>query len=683
MDRRILEVQKFLESGALPDHLVTATQKRDFRRRAQNFSLEGDNLMFIRPGKKLLVVLDRKQRQELVKQAHVPSSGLHCTLQETRKKVSVCYYWPHLDQDVTKWVKQCNCFQKSRLEKSLPIQSVPKSHRSKDPLPVLQVEEVTQAFEQVGLGLVGPLVETSSGFRFILLSVDAYSRWVEASPLKEQNPVEVAWALIPFLLRFGRPQLLVTTLRVPFVSQVNRSLRRQLQGLGVPLGKLDIIMSAFQPKINSILSLTSSSIRRTLWSLVKGDLEKWDCVLDKALFSLRTAVTKNKRRSPFQLLYGRKPRAPQDVPSHFDVVAADTVGDSVGDSREDKEHTETAETMKHSLTDAVPKPIGKSKEENSWEPPKPPRQEPMLDARQQPMLEARQQPMLEPMSEPRQQPMPEARQQPMLEPMPEPRQQPMLESMPEARQQPMLEPMQQPMPEVRQQPMQLEPRQQPMPEPMLEPTQQPMPEARQQLMQLEPTQQSRPETMGLLIHQPMMEPINQHMWQPVLGSIHQPIQQSMIQSTHQPIHPSIQQPMTQSAYQLITQSTYQPMTQSTYQPMIQSTYQPMTQSIQQPMTLSIQQPMSLSIQQPITQTIQQPMTQSIQQPMHQSMQQPMTQPIQQPIMAEPMHPPMVRLAECPVVSSWGQRTAPSLDTPWEKWEPGGGAFWTQWREPGN
>ncbi|XP_051829066.1 uncharacterized protein LOC127545670 isoform X3 [Antechinus flavipes] len=160
-------------------------------------------------------------------------------------------------------VKQCSCRQKPSAEKSLPIQGVSsKSQRTRDPLPVLQVEAVTQAFEQVGLGLVGPLMETANGFRFILLSVDAYSRWVEAAPLKEQNPVEVASALIPFLLRFGRPQLLVTTLRVPFVSQVNRSLHRQLQGLGVPLGKLDIIVSAFQPKINSILSLTASSIRR-------------------------------------------------------------------------------------------------------------------------------------------------------------------------------------------------------------------------------------------------------------------------------------------------------------------------------------------------------------------------------------------------------------------------------------
>ncbi|XP_051829064.1 uncharacterized protein LOC127545670 isoform X2 [Antechinus flavipes] len=221
------------------------------------------NLMFVRLGKKSLVVLDRKDRLELVKQAHVTSSGLHCSLQETRKKVSFDYYWPSLDRDVTKWVKQCSCRQKPSAEKSLPIQGVSsKSQRTRDPLPVLQVEAVTQAFEQVGLGLVGPLMETANGFRFILLSVDAYSRWVEAAPLKEQNPVEVASALIPFLLRFGRPQLLVTTLRVPFVSQVNRSLHRQLQGLGVPLGKLDIIVSAFQPKINSILSLTASSIRR-------------------------------------------------------------------------------------------------------------------------------------------------------------------------------------------------------------------------------------------------------------------------------------------------------------------------------------------------------------------------------------------------------------------------------------
>ncbi|XP_031804758.1 probable inactive serine/threonine-protein kinase DDB_G0278909 [Sarcophilus harrisii] len=620
--------------------------------------------MFVRLGKKSLVVLDRKDRLELVKQAHVTSSGLHCSLQETRKKVSFSYYWPSLDRDVTKWVKQCSCRQKTGAEKSLPIQGASsKSQRTRDPLPVLQVEAVTQAFEQVGLGLVGPLMETANGFRFILLSVDAYSRWVEASPLKEQNPVEVASALIPFLLRFGRPQLLVTTLRVPFVSQVNRSLHRQLQGLGVPLGKLDIIVSAFQPKINSILSLTASSVRRALWNLVKGELEKWDQVLDRALFSLRTAVTKNKRKSPFQLLYGRKPRAPQDVPSYFDVVAADTVGDSAGATHGDKG---PAGTVAH----AAPKSVGQQ----------PKRQiirEPTLQVMAKPTVEAVQQPIMEPV----QQPVPEPAQQPIMEPVQQP--------VPEPAHQPMLEPSQQPMPELTQQPMpelthlpMPELVLQPMPEPsqqfVLEPSQQPMLESSQQFM-LEPSQQpisesrqpSRPEGMGQFVHQLIPEPINQHMWQPMLGPINQPIHQPIQQFMQQSMIQSLQQPMHQPIQQLILQPIQQPMMESIQQPL----HQPLMESIQQP----LHQPIQQSGLQPMSQTMQRPVPQCVQWPMAQSIQ----QPIQQLILAKPMHPPVPRLAECPVVSGWDQRTTPSLDNPWEKWEPGGGAFWTQWREPGN
>ncbi|XP_074150294.1 uncharacterized protein LOC141557864 [Sminthopsis crassicaudata] len=697
MDHKILEVQRFLEDGSFPDHLVTASQKREFRRRAQNFVLEDHNLMFVRLGKKSLVVLDRKDRLELVKQAHVTSSGLHCSLQETRKKVSFSYYWPSLDRDVSKWVKQCNCRQKACSEKSLPIQGVSsKSQRARDPLPVLQVEAVTQAFEQVGLGLVGPLMETANGFRFILLSVDAYSRWVEASPLKEQNPVEVASALIPFLLRFGRPQLLVTTLRVPFVSQVNRSLHRQLQGLGVPLGKLDIIVSAFQPKINSIVSLTASSVRRALWSLVKGELEKWDQVLDRALFSLRTAVTKNKRKSPFQLLYGRKPRAPQDVPSYFDVVAADTVGDSAGATHGDKRPMGAA---------SAPKAVGQQpKRQIIREPTLQVMAKPGVKPVQQPVPEPIQQPVPEPIQqtvpEPAQQPLMKSIQQPMPEPVLEPSQQPLMEPA----QQPLMESIQQPMPELTQQPMP-ELTQQPMPELVLqpvpessqqfvlEPSQQPMLEPSQQFV-LEPSQQSisesrqpsRPETMGQFMHQLIPEPMNQHMWQPMLGAINQsmqPIQQLMQQTMQQSMIQSLQQPMHQPIQQLILQPMQQPMMESIQQPL----QQPLHQSMQQPMLQSMQQPIQQAMPQPIQQPMQQAMPPPIQRPIPQSVPWPMAQPIQQPlqqlILAKPMHPPIPRLAECPVVSGWDQRTTPSLDNPWEKWEPGGGAFWTQWREPGN
>uniref|UniRef100_K7E2S9 Integrase catalytic domain-containing protein n=1 Tax=Monodelphis domestica TaxID=13616 RepID=K7E2S9_MONDO len=595
--------------------------------------------MFTRPGKKwALVVFDRKDRLKLVKQAHITSSGVHCSLPETKKKVSFSYYWPTLVRDVTQWVKQCSCLQKSRSERSLPIQGVTKSHRGKDPLPVLQVESVTQAFEQVGMGVVGPLVETPNGFRFILLSVDAYSRWVEASPLKEQNPVEVAGALIPFLLRFGRPQLLVTTLRVPFVNQVNRSLRRQLQSLGVPLGKLDIVMSAFQPKINSILAMTSSCIRKTLWNLLKGDLEKWDRVLDRALFTLRTAVTKNKRRSPFQILYGRKPRAAQEVPSHFDVVAADTV---TGD-------LEASETR-----DPVPKPMERPKQDSMPEPTQQSTLQPTpqstlqltLQPTPQSTLQPTQQSTQQPIQQSTQQPIQQSTQQPIQQSTLQPIQQSTLQPIQQSTQQPLQQSIQQPIPQC---PQQLRPEL--IQQSMLESMQQPI---------LEPGQPSGSEPMGQLLHQPLPEPLYQHIWQPMLlGSLQQPIQQ--------PLHPLIQQPMplpNQQPMQL-------PMQLPLQQPMQQSLPQPIQQLILQP----IQQPMQQSMQQPIQQLILQP----IQQLIHQPIQQPMPQ-----VMAEPLPPPLPRVTECHVASNWCQQTAPALEAPWEKWEPGGGAFWTQWRDPGN
>ena len=59
-----------------------------------------------------------------------------------------------------------------------------KTSCSLHPIPVK-----SEVWNQLGMDLIGPLKETSSGFKFI---IDYYSKWVEAGPLKDKSASSVA-----------------------------------------------------------------------------------------------------------------------------------------------------------------------------------------------------------------------------------------------------------------------------------------------------------------------------------------------------------------------------------------------------------------------------------------------------------------------------------------------------------
>ena len=62
------------------------------------------------------------------------------------------------------------------------------------------------ALERVHIDIMGPLVETQKGNKYILVIVDQFTKWVEAFPLKNQLAETVAGVVVrEFVARFGCP----------------------------------------------------------------------------------------------------------------------------------------------------------------------------------------------------------------------------------------------------------------------------------------------------------------------------------------------------------------------------------------------------------------------------------------------------------------------------------------------
>ena len=70
----------------------------------------------------------------------------------------------------------------------------------------LQLYNVREPMERVAIDVLGPLPETDSGNKYILIAMDYFSKWPEAYALPNQEAVTVANVLVSqFFSRFGVP----------------------------------------------------------------------------------------------------------------------------------------------------------------------------------------------------------------------------------------------------------------------------------------------------------------------------------------------------------------------------------------------------------------------------------------------------------------------------------------------
>jgi len=80
--------------------------------------------------------------------------------------------------------------------------------------------QVKEAWEVLGLDLIGPLPETARNKKYVLTMTDLYTKWVIAAPLESKTAAEVSAKIIRKLYLFGTVRKIITDQWKEFVNQV-------------------------------------------------------------------------------------------------------------------------------------------------------------------------------------------------------------------------------------------------------------------------------------------------------------------------------------------------------------------------------------------------------------------------------------------------------------------------------
>lgn len=226
----------------------------------------------------------------------------HFGINKTFKLVRSVAWWPNLYRDVASYVKAC-----------LPCQ------RRKPPTPSQQPSTLPQHFtavyplECVAWDVMGPLPESNSGNRFVLVIVDIYSRWTEAYPLTDSAAETIAEAFyVNFIARFGSPKRLHSDLGPNLNARVVHTL--------CDVYEIDRSHSVpYYPQGNGVVERLNRVLQDIIAKrLMDKDSRDWDKELPAAVFAYNVSPHVETKCSPYFLFFNREACISSTTPKQTD-----------------------------------------------------------------------------------------------------------------------------------------------------------------------------------------------------------------------------------------------------------------------------------------------------------------------------------------------------------------------------
>ena len=157
------------------------------------------------------LVLPLKCRDAVLKLAHEAPLAGHMGRNKTVKRILQRFYWPGVYRDVAEYCRSCSKCQKADNRKHQPVPLVP--------LPVM-----TEPFSRIAMDIVGPLLRSTRGHKYILVVCDYATRYPEAIPLRSCEAEVIAEELMKLFSRVGLPKEILTDQGSNFTSQLLQEL---------------------------------------------------------------------------------------------------------------------------------------------------------------------------------------------------------------------------------------------------------------------------------------------------------------------------------------------------------------------------------------------------------------------------------------------------------------------------
>ena len=196
-----------------------------------------------------------------------------------------------MKQELEEYIRKCEICQKNKITQN----------KTKLPMKITTPEIV---WGKCALDIVGPLIQTSDGNKYVLTLQDELSKYTLALPIKQQDAQTIARVFVEeVILKFGIPQMILTDQGSNFMSEIFTNICKLLN---IKKRKC----TAYYPQSNGALERTRRVLVEYLRSFILEDKSDWDKWLPYATFVFNTTPHTATGYTPHKLLFGRKRNIP-------------------------------------------------------------------------------------------------------------------------------------------------------------------------------------------------------------------------------------------------------------------------------------------------------------------------------------------------------------------------------------
>ncbi|CAH2228158.1 jg4831 [Pararge aegeria aegeria] len=218
----------------------------------------------------------------------------HFSLDKTVERIRTLYWFPRLRKIVKKYIKNClNCiYHKNK--------GGPKEGELY-PLP-----KYAQPFHTLHLDHIGPFVTTKNKNKYLLVVVDAFTKFVFISAVRKTNTAGVIKELENISKTFGNARRIITDAGSCFTSGkfaqycANRNIRLHIVATGVP-------------RANGQVERFNKTILESLKSMGADTTDdRWDQCIKALQQGLNSTIHKTTRAVPSEVMFGYRLRMDSD-----------------------------------------------------------------------------------------------------------------------------------------------------------------------------------------------------------------------------------------------------------------------------------------------------------------------------------------------------------------------------------
>lgn len=240
-------------------------------------------------------------RQRVFEEGHDDCPANHGGVRETLNRLKT-YWWPQMSEEVAFYVSSCETCQRTKVDRRRPTGE-------------MHSFEAYQPFQLVALDCLGPLPPSLANMRHVIVAVDSFSRFVDASAVADVQGATCATYLRSLIGRFGVPQEILTDNAPSFCNQHIKALEATFH-----FGHRK--STPHHHEGNAVVERVIQTLQQKIVTISHDPVHctDWEKELPTAILSLNTSIHNTTGFSPFRLMFGR--RKPYNSPIVEDQMSS-------------------------------------------------------------------------------------------------------------------------------------------------------------------------------------------------------------------------------------------------------------------------------------------------------------------------------------------------------------------------